>query len=89
MPKLICDKPAQSEQVTYYTLAGLPGDPRVDHDPVLGNGLNYELNWLPPGLYSLRASACNAWQCSLPSPLDFTVPEAPSQPAGLSISFTS
>jgi hypothetical protein len=29
MPKFVCDAPDASEQVEYYTLVGLPGDPQV------------------------------------------------------------
>jgi len=86
MPKLVCDQP--TDVVDYYTLAGLPGDPQVDRLPTGPHGFEYELQGLPPGQYSLRCSACNQWTCSLPAPLDFTVPEAPLPPVGLFISFS-
>ena len=87
MPKLVCDKPLDTEKVSYYTLAGLPGDPKVDYIQTSSYGLSYELNWLPPGNYKVQASACNAWNCSLPAPLEFTVPVQPSTPISLYISF--
>jgi hypothetical protein len=87
MPKLVCDVPDPNQNVEYYTLAGLPNDPRVEKDPVGAYGFQYELAGLPPGPYSMRVSACNTWSCSLPSPLDFTVPESPLPPTGLNISF--
>jgi len=85
MPKLVCDQP--TDQVDYYTLAGLPGNPMVDRNPEGPYGFEYELTGIPRGSYSLTVSACNTWSCSLPAPLEFTVPEAPSQPLGLSILF--
>jgi hypothetical protein len=88
MPKLVCDTPDASQNVDYYTLAGLPGDPRVDKDPIGAFGFQYELSGLAAGTYSMRVSACNSWSCSLPAPLDFTVPDPPSKPAGLIINFS-
>lgn len=85
MPLLVCDTP--SDNVEYYTLAGLPDDPRVERDPENTYGFQYELGGLPPGTYSMRVSACNAWTCSLPAPLEFTVPDTLSQPTGLNILF--
>jgi hypothetical protein len=87
MPKLVCDHPDVSEGVEYYTLAGLPEDPHVTYDPGADHAINYELGYLPSGDYSLRVSACNSWQCSLPTPLDFIVPNPPSLPLGLRILF--
>lgn len=87
MPKLVCDTPDPTQEVEYYTLAGLPDSPRVDKDPTGTHGFEYELAGLPVGTYSMRVSACNAWSCSLPAPLDFTVPDSPSQPVGLNIDF--
>lgn len=87
MPHLVCNEPAADEQVDHYTIAGLPGDPvvPVSDDPTYG--LYYDISALPEGTYSIRVSACNKWQCSLPAPLEFTVPGQPSQPTGLNISF--
>jgi hypothetical protein len=87
MPRLISDKPSATEEVKYYTLVGLPGDPRVDYDPAGTYGVDFELAGLAEGSYSLQVSACNDWQCSLPAPFDFTVPAAPLQPVGLGILF--
>ena len=84
MPYLVCDKPID-EAVEYYTLVGLPDDPRVElsDDPLYG--FKHDVSDLPSGYYSVMASACNSWGCSLPSPLDFTVLETPSQPVGFRI----
>jgi hypothetical protein len=88
MPKFVCDAPDALEQVEYYTLVGLPGDPQVYKDPTGEYGFQYELGGLAPGPYSLMVSACNNWQCSISVPFDFTVPGQPSQPTGLSILFS-
>ena len=85
MPKLVCDRP--TDQVDYYTLVGLPGDPQSPLSENIDYGLEYELNGLSPGTYNLMVSACNTWSCSLTVPFDFTVPEPPSQPIGLDILF--
>jgi len=82
---LVCDAPDPAEKVGYYTLAGLPGDPRVDIDPSGEHGFKYDLSQLPAGEYSLRVSACNEWTCSLPAPFTFTALGAPAQPTGLRI----
>ena len=87
MPKLVCDRPADSEQVEYYTLVGLPGNPRSPLSSNLKYGVEYDLKDISPGTYNLRVSACNAWKCSLPSPLEFTIPKPPSLPVKLRISF--
>lgn len=87
MPKLVCDMPPAAEQVKYYTIAGLPGDPtspKLDTGP---HGFEYDLSGLPPGTYSIRCSACNDWTCSLPSPLDFSVPEPAGEPLNLHLVF--
>ena len=85
MPRLICDMPPGSEEVTYYTLAGLPGDPRVDKLEVGPYGFEYELAGLSEGEYTVMCSACNAFQCSYPAPLVFTALPAPLHPVGLRI----
>lgn len=87
MPHLVCARPSDEEQVEHYTIAGLPGDPVVPVSDDPEYGLNYDISDLPEGTYSIRVSACNKWQCSLPAPLEFTVPGTPSQPTGLDISF--
>ncbi len=87
MPFIVCDKPAASEQVKYYTMAGLPGNPQA---PLSSNplyGVEYDIASLPPGTYELQCSACNDWACSLPSPLSFTVPEKASVPGNLRLAF--
>ena len=89
MPKLVCDQPSPVEVVEYYTIVGLPGNPQVDRIPEGPYAFEYELGDKNlSGAYSVLVSACNQWQCSLPAPLEFTVPERPSVPLGLSISFT-
>jgi len=87
MPHLTCDRPRPEENVKYYTIVGLPGNPQSNLSDDERYGVYYDLEGLAPGTYSIKVSACNDWQCSLPSPLVFTVPEPPSQPNGLSISF--
>jgi hypothetical protein len=87
MPKLACDQPSPDQIVDYYTIAGIPGDPRVDRLRTGPHGFEYELKDLPSGAYSIQCSACNKWTCSLPAPLEFTVPEQPTTPTGLSILF--
>lgn len=86
MPFLVCDPPAASEAVEYYTIAGLPGDPRVNKSTDPAFGMKHDISSLAPGAYSIRVSACNAWECSLPSPFAFTRPGKPSLPIGLRIS---
>jgi len=88
MPYLICERPPESEGVKYYTIAGLPGNPQSPLSMDTNFGVHYDLKDIAPGTYNIRVSACNDWQCSLPSPLDFTVPEPPSVPIGLGISWT-
>jgi len=73
MPHLVCDKPDPKEDVKYYTIAGLPGNPEVPYDPAINEyGLYYDISGIPDGDYSIQASACNSLYCSLPSPLLFT-----------------
>lgn len=83
--KLVCDMPPTTEQVDYYTLAGLPGDPRVDKLPTGPYGFEYELADLPEGEYTVMCSACNSFQCSLPAPLVFNALPMPAVPVGLRI----
>jgi hypothetical protein len=83
MPKLVCDMPPDAEQVKYYTIAGLPGNPTTPKLATGPYGFEYDLASLLPGTYSIRCSACNDWACSLPSPLDFTVPEKATAPLNL------
>jgi len=86
MPKLVCDKPPEGQDIDYYTIAGLPGDPKVPPSDHPEYGVEIDVSDLPPGTYSVRLSACqDTWGCSLPTPLDFTVPEKPSPPTGLAI----
>jgi hypothetical protein len=87
MPYIVCDPPAASEQVKYYTMAGLPGNPRGELDPTGEYGVKYDVTNLAPGSYELQCSACNDWTCSLPSPLLFTVPEKASVPVDLRLVF--
>jgi len=90
MPKLVCSKSLESEQVTYYTIEGFSGG-EFTEVPASSNpeyGFEYDVSSLSPGKYTVKAHACNPWQCSIASaPLDFTVPETPLQPTGLNISF--
>lgn len=85
MAKLICDRPPENEQIKYYTIAGLPGDPTSPLSENPEYGVEFDLTDIPSGSYSIRVAACNDWQCSLPSPLDFTVPERASVPVNLHI----
>ena len=85
MPYLVCDRPPVAEGVEYYTIVGLPGNPQSPLSTDTTVGVKYDLKDVPPGAYSLKVSACNKWQCSLPAPFDFTVPAKPSQPTGLVI----
>ena len=85
MPTLVCDPPAPSEAVRYYTMAGLPNNPEAPISINPAFGVEYDISDLPAGAYSVKVSACNDWACSLPSPLDFTVPEKASIPVGLRI----
>jgi len=82
---LACDAPDPAENVEYYTIAGIPGNPRAEKDPTGEYGFKYDLSDIPAGEYSIRCSACNTQQCSLPSPLDFTALGRPGQPTGLVI----
>lgn len=89
MPFLVCDEPAASENVTYYTVRGLGGggfaDPCTTPATVAATeGFKLDLSSLKPGSYTVKANACNAYQCSLESaPFVFTVPGAPSPPTNL------
>jgi hypothetical protein len=87
MPRLVCDMPPAVEQVKYYTIAGLPGNPTAPKLETGDYGFEYDLTSVPPGVYSIRCSACTDWACSLPSPLDFTVPENASAPLNLRLAF--
>lgn len=83
MPFLVCDMPAASEMVSYYTIAGLPGNPTSPKLADGSYGFSFDLKDIPPGTYSIRCSACNEWGCSLPSPLEFTKPQNALAPSGL------
>lgn len=85
MPKLVCDRPNPAENISYYTIAGLPGNPTTPLSDNGSFGIEYDISDLPPGEYTVRVSACNEWQCSLPAPLDFTALPVPSLPTGLRI----
>jgi hypothetical protein len=85
MPFLVSDPPVPSDNVSYYTIVGLPGNPTAPVDPTGQYGVKYDVTDVPPGTYSLMVSACNAWECSLPAPFDFTRPNAPTSPVGLRI----
>lgn len=93
MPYLVCDEPAQEENVTHYTIRGLGAggfaDPlTVPAWPGSDYGFKLDISGLAPGSYTVRASACNQFQCSIDSdPFECTVPAAPSAPRGLRISF--
>jgi hypothetical protein len=80
---LVCDAPDPAENVEYYTLVGLPGNPTVPADTSEGYGFKYDLSDLAPGTYSLMASACNDWGCSLEAPFGFVRPPNPSSPLNL------
>ena len=82
---LVCDTPPESENVQYYTLVGLPGNPQAPRDPSGEYGFKYELSYLKPGVYNLMVSACNDWSCSISVPFDFSVPGTPSSPLNLRI----
>jgi hypothetical protein len=88
MPYLVCDEPKAAENVKYYTILGLGAQPmRVPASPEPDCGFKLDLSFLAPGAYTVKAQACNDYQCSLESdPFAFTVPERPAPPAGLSIS---
>jgi hypothetical protein len=87
MPKLVCDEPNSLDQVTHYTLVGLPGSPvtvQADPDPAIG--FSYDLSSLPAGEYTVTAHACNEWACSIESaPFTFTALGQPGAPTGLAI----
>ena len=85
MPTLVCDPPNPIEDVKYYTLAGLPGNPRVNKDETGQYGFKHDLSGLATGDYSIQASACNDYTCSLPSPLAISVPNRPTAPIGLTV----
>lgn len=80
---LVCDPPAPSENVQYYTLVGLPGNPQTPIDPTGEFGFRYDLSYLDPGTYNLMVSACNDWSCSIAAPFDFVRPDHPSSPLNL------
>jgi hypothetical protein len=83
MPFLVSDAPSPSDNVAYYTIVGLPGNPQAPPDPTGEYGVKYDVTDVPAGTYSLMVSACNAWECSLPAPFDFTRPNAPGSVVGL------
>jgi hypothetical protein len=85
MAKLVCDKAAAAEQVTYYTIAGLPGNPQAPLSTNPLYGFEFDLKDVPAGSYSVRVSACNAQQCSLPAALDFLLLPVPAKPVGLKV----
>lgn len=93
MPYLVCDEPSQEENVTYYTIRGLGAggfaDPlTVPAWPGSDFGFKLDISNLTPGAYTVHANACNEFKCSTDSdPFVCTVPEAPSAPRGLRISF--
>lgn len=87
MPYLVCDQPVTSENVEYYTIAGLPGNPTSPKIEGGAYGFKFDLKDVPPGKYSIRCSACNQWGCSLPSPLEFTRPENAITPSNLRLVF--
>lgn len=93
MPFLACDEPSSTEQVTYYMIKGLAAggfaDPlRTPATPANTEGFKLDISALPPGAYTVKAMACNDYQCSIDSsPFTFTVPKAPSAPTGLRLFF--
>lgn len=73
MAHLVCDKPNPAEEVKYYTIVGLPGNPQVPYDPALNEyGIYYNIDAVPDGEYNIQVSACNDLYCSLPAPFLFT-----------------
>lgn len=83
--KLVCDKPAPSEKVDHYIIAGLPGNPSVPLSAKPEFGFEFDLKDTPAGSYQVRVSACNTQQCSLPAALDFLLLPVPASPTGLRV----
>jgi hypothetical protein len=79
--------PLATEQVEYYTIAGLPGNPQSPKLETGEYGFKFDLQDVPSGTYSVQCSACNQWACSLPSPLVFTRPENALAPANFRLLF--
>ena len=80
---LVCDMPDPAEEVEYYTLVGLPGNPQVPADITGEYGFKYDLSNLESGTYSLMVSACNDWACSIEVPFGFVKPLNPLSPLNL------
>jgi hypothetical protein len=93
MPFLVCDEPSSTEGVKYYMVKGLAAggfaDPvRTPATAEATEGFKLDITALPPGSYTVKAMACNDFQCSIDSqPFTFNIPAAPSAPAGLRIFF--
>jgi hypothetical protein len=82
---LVCDEPNASENVKYYTVLGIGAEPMIVPASVeADHGFKLDISFLTPGVYIVRAMACNDWACSIESsPFEFSVPERPSIPTGL------
>ena len=81
--KLVCDRPSPQQNVLYYTLVGLPGDPTVDKLSTGPYGFEYDLSQVPVGEYSVMVSACDYTQCSLPAPILIPIVPPPESPANV------
>jgi hypothetical protein len=82
---LVCDEPNALENVKYYTVLGIEADPMtVPASSETDYGFKLDISFLNPGVYTVRAMACNDFACSIESsPFGFTVPEKPLAPVGL------
>jgi predicted phage tail protein len=89
MPFLVCDEPSSTENVKYYMVKGIALDPlRVEASPETTEGFKLDISQLAPGSYTVKAMACNDFQCSIDSaPFTFAVPGPPTPPAGLRVFF--
>lgn len=87
---LVCDPPPDGENVEYYVIVGLPGDPHV-YRLINDEGTDYskeygfkcDLSDVPAGSYDVMVSACNAHLCSLAAPFTVELLGKPSAPTGL------
>jgi len=72
-PYLVCDPPTTGGPVEYYTLSGLPWL-TGQYLPQLDGSMRVDMSATPEGTeYTVRATACNVWGCSIESdPFTFT-----------------